>query len=121
MIQRKQITIDADGRILGRVASDAAVFLSGKDRPDYAPNIDKGGIVVVKNADKFRVSGNKEEKKFYYSFSGYPGGIRKISLKDLKKKNPAEVIRKAVYNMLPKNKLRPERIKRLKLVLSDEK
>lgn len=114
--QRKQIKVDASNRAFGRVASDIAVFLSGKDRPDYESNIDKGGIVTIVNADKFLATGAKEKKKFYYRFSGYPSGIKKISLGDLKKKDPAEVLRRAVYNMLPKNKLRPGRMKRLKFI-----
>lgn len=119
-IERKHVIIDAKDKILGRVASQAAFFLVGKDRTDYIPNIDKGGVVIIKNAGLIRVSGDKEKKKIYYRFSGYPGGVKAISLGDLKEKNPVLMIKMAIYNMLPKNKLRPARMKRLKLTSGEK-
>lgn len=107
------IKIDAKGKTLGRLASEIAKILQGKHRPDYSPEKPGDEIVEVYNVDKIKVTGKKMEQKFYYRHSGYPGGLKKISLKQLFEKNPGEVLRRAVYGMLPKNKLRKKRIKRL--------
>jgi len=114
-MERKAHTIDAAGRILGRLASEIAVLLRGKDKTDFAPYKDIGDIVIVKNIDKLKFTGKKMEQKKYYRHSGYPGGLKEISLGKLFEKNPAEVLKKAVWGMLPKNKLRAKMIKRLKV------
>lgn len=108
-------TIDAKNRILGRLAVEVANLLRGKNKPEFVPYLDKGDGVVIFNTDKIRVTGQKMEKKIYYHHSGYPGGIKQASLKKLMKQDSREVIRKAVYGMLPKNRLRDRIIKKLKL------
>jgi len=112
-MERKYHLFDADGKILGRMATEIAKLLSGRTKVDYTAHIDAGEFVVVINAEKIRVTGNKLEGKIYHRYSGYPGGISSIALKDLLKKDPAKVIQNAVYGMLPKNKLRNEMMKRL--------
>ncbi len=113
-MERKTHTIDAAGRILGRLASEIAVLLRGKDKTDFAPYKDIGDIIIVKNVDKLKFTGKKMEQKKYYRHSGYPGGLKEVSLGKLFEKNSAEVFKKAVWGMLPKNKLRAKMIKRLK-------
>ncbi len=113
-IERKVHYIDARGEILGRLAAKIAILLMGKHKPSYRPNLDMGDVVVVKNVDKIKVTGKKMEKKVYYWHTGYLGGLKSIKLKDLFKKDPRLVLKKAVLGMLPKNKLRAKRIKRLK-------
>lgn len=114
-IQRKYHLFDAEGEILGRLATEIARILRGKHRVDFTPNIDGGDIVVVINTDKIRVTGNKLEGKIYHHFSGYPGGITSISLKDQLGKDSRKVIQMAVYGMLSKNKLRNRMMTRLRL------
>lgn len=114
-IQRKYHLFDAEGKILGRLATEVAKILRGKHRVDFTPNIDGGDIVVVINTDKIRVTGNKLEGKIYHHFSGYPGGITSISLKDQLGKDSRKVIQMAVYGMLSKNKLRNRMMTRLRL------
>ena len=113
-MERKTHTIDAAGRILGRLASEIAVLLRGKDKTDFAPYKDIGDIIIVKNVDKLKFTGKKMEQKKYYRHSGYPGGLKEVSLGKLFEKNSAEVFKKAVWGMLPKSKLRAKMIKRLK-------
>jgi large subunit ribosomal protein L13 len=113
-MQRDTHTIDAKDKSLGRIATGIAVLLRGKQKPEFVPYKDIGDFVVVKNIEKVRITGKKMEQKKYYHHSGWMGGLKEISLKDLFKKNPSEVLKKAVYGMLPKNKLRSEQIKRLK-------
>ena len=108
-------TIDATNMILGRLAVEIANLLRGKHRPDFVPYLNKGDDVIVTNTDKIRVTGQKLKKKIYYHHSGYPGGIKEIKLEEFLKKDSREVIRKAVYGMLPKNKLRDKVIKKLTL------
>ena len=112
--ERQWHLVDADGKILGRLATEIALLLRGKGKVDFASHIDGGDFVVAINIDKIKISGNKEEKKIYYRHTGYPGGIKEISYGKLFEKNPSAVLRKAVWGMLPKNKLRPHMIKRLK-------
>jgi large subunit ribosomal protein L13 len=119
-IERKYHLFNAEKEILGRMATKISLILRGKNKASFYPNIDAGDFVVVINSDKLRVSGNKMDGKTYYRFSGYPGGIKKASLGDKIKKDSTEVIRHAVYGMLPKNKLRDVMIKRLK-IYKDEK
>lgn len=113
-MERKTHTIDAAGRILGRLASEIAVLLRGKDKTDFALYKDMGDIVIVKNVAQLKFTGKKMEQKKYYRHSGYPGGLKEISLGKLFEKNSAQVFKKAVWGMLPKNKLRAKMIKRLK-------
>jgi len=113
-MERKIHTIDATDKVLGRLASEIAVFLRGKQRADFRPNQDSGDFVVVKNIDKVKITGRKMEQKKYYRHSGYPGALKTTPLKKLFERSPAEVLRKAVWGMLPGNKLRSEQIKRLK-------
>lgn len=111
---RQTHTIDAAGKILGRLAAEIAVLLRGKQRPDFLPNQDAGDFVVVKNVAQIKITGRKMEQKKYYRHSGYPGGLKETPLKKLFEISPAEVLRKSVFGMLPRNKLRAEQIKRLK-------
>lgn len=114
-IIRNKTTIDATGQSVGRLATQIAMLLQGKHRVDYVPHIDLGDIIEVRNAAKVKITGQKLEGKFFYAYSGYPGGMRKTQLKDVMAKNPAEALTHAVYSMLPKNKLRKDRLKRLKV------
>ena len=104
---------DATGKVLGRLATEIADVLTGKAKPEYTPHLDLGDHVVVINAEKIKVTGNKLTDKIYYNYSGYPGGMRERTLQERMNKNPSEVIVEAVYGMLPKNKLRKQRIKKL--------
>lgn len=115
-IERKTHTIDATDQVLGRLASRIALILTGKNKPVYVPNIDVGDIVVVKNVKKIKITGQKLEQKKYYHHSGYPGGLKTKKMSEVFAKDPSEVLCRAVYNMLPKNKLRKQRFKRLRFV-----
>jgi len=107
--------VDVANRTLGRAASEIASLLRGKDSPDFRPNKDPESSVLVKNINKMRFSGKKTQKKIYYHHSGYLGGLKETPLKKiLDEKGPAEVLKRAVYGMLPTNKLRARQIKRLK-------
>lgn len=117
---KKTYTIDATDKILGRLAAEIAVLLRGKNRPDFAPYLDAESSVTVINTSKIKVSGNKAESKKYYRHSGYPGGIKEITYKKLFDRDSNEVLRKAIYGMLPRNKLRAKMIKRLKLYQHDK-
>lgn len=111
----KKYNIDASGKILGRLASELSLLLRGKDKAAFTPYLESKNNVVVINAGKIKVSGKKSEQKEYIRHTLYPGGVKKVLYKDLFKKNPAEVLRRAVYGMLPKNKLRDKIIKRLEI------
>jgi len=117
---RKWYVVDATNKILGRFASRIARILIGKHKPQYTPHMDCGDFVVVVNADKFRVTGKKMKDKIYYSHSFYPGGLKAINLELMLKKHPERVISHAVSGMLPKNKLRARRLKRLKIYISPD-
>ena len=114
-MERKTHTIDATDKVLGKLATEIAVLLRGKQRSDFRPNLDMGDFVVVKNVSKLKITGKKKEQKKYFRHSGYLGGQKEVPFKKIFKINPAEVLRKAVFGMLPKNKLRAEQIKRLKI------
>jgi large subunit ribosomal protein L13 len=114
-VHRKYHLFDAQGKILGRLATEIAGVLSGKVKVDYAPHIDGGDFVVVINTDGLQVTGNKREGKMYHHFSGYPGGIRSIAFKDQMKKDSRKVLHAALYGMLPKNSLRDRMLTRLLL------
>ena len=119
-IKREWYVVDAADQVVGRLASKIAMTLMGKNRPDYTPHIDGGNFVVVLNAGKIKLTGNKLDDKMYYSHTGYAGGIKEINAKDLLEKKPEEVIIKAVKGMLPKNKLAANMMKRLKVYAADE-
>jgi len=106
--------IDATGKVLGRLASQIAILLMGKHKKDYDPSKDMGDFVIVKNVDKIKLSGKKLEKEIYYRHSGYIGGLKEIPIKKIFAKKPEFLLKKAVYGMLPKNRLRKKMIKRLK-------
>jgi large subunit ribosomal protein L13 len=114
-MQRKTHIINAENQILGRLAVKVAILLRGKNKPDFAPNKDGGDFVTVRNINKIRLTGRKAENKIYYHYSGYPGGLKETSLQKIFEKSPDKVLRKAVFGMLPKNKLRAKQIKRLKI------
>jgi large subunit ribosomal protein L13 len=114
-IKREWFVIDATGLTLGRLASQIATVLKGKHKPIYSPHLDTGDFVVVVNAHKVRVTGRKLDQKFYYRHSGYPGGLKEISLRDQLNRHPDRVIRFAVRGMLPKNRLGRQMIKKLKI------
>ncbi len=105
--------IDASGKVLGRLASEIAVLLRGKHKVDFSYHLPMGDRVVVSNVDKMKVTGKKLKDKIYYRHSGYPGGLKSRTLEEMMAKDPAEVLRLAVYRMLPKNKLRDRLIRRL--------
>jgi len=105
-VQRRAWRIlDAEGLVLGRVAEKIANVLRGRDKPSYTPHLDAGDFVIVINAEKVRVTGNKETAKEYQSYSGYRGGLKRIPLADVRAKHPERLIMKAVKGMLPKNRL----------------
>lgn len=117
----KTYIIDASNKVLGRLATEVAVFLRGKNDTDFAANRVSGNKVIVFNTAKMVFTGNKLEDKKYQHFSGYPGGVSTIALKDLFKKNPNEPLKRAVYDMLPKNTLRSKIIKNLQLYAGEIK
>jgi large subunit ribosomal protein L13 len=119
-IERKWWLVDADGKILGRLATEISILLQGKRNPEFVRFMDSGDFVVVINAEKVKVTGKKLEQKKYYSHSGYPGGIKDKNLSELLEKNPEEVLRKAVRGMIPKNKLGRAMYKKLKIYRGPE-
>ncbi len=119
-VTRDWYEVDARGMTLGRLATEVATRLTGKHKPMYTAHIDCGDNVVVINAAHVAVTGNKLEDKKYYHHSGYPGGIKEISMSDQMTKDPTEVIRHAVAGMLPKNKLTDPRLARLKVYAGNE-
>ena len=104
-VNKQWVVVDADGEILGRLSTKIAMIIRGKTKPDFTPNVDCGDNVIVINADKVKLTGNKFSEKQYVSYTGYPGGQRFISPKELMAKHPTRVIEKAVRGMLPKNRL----------------
>ncbi len=114
-IKRDWHLINAENKILGRLATQASQWLIGKHRPNYAPYLDMGDYVVVTNAAKVVFTGRKMKQKMYYHHTGYLGNLKELTLKQMMAKDPSRVIRLAVRGMLPKNKLRAERLKRLKI------
>jgi large subunit ribosomal protein L13 len=119
-IDRKWHIVDADGKTLGRIATEIAYRLMGKHKPLYTPNIDLGDFVVVVNAEKVVLTGNKETAKSYFSYSGYPGGDKFITVEKTREKHPDRIITYAVSGMLPKNKMRDRRLTRLKVYAGPE-
>jgi large subunit ribosomal protein L13 len=107
--------VDADDKILGRLATKIATRLRGKHKPEFAPHMDMGDFVVVVNAEKIKVTGRKLDQKRYYRYSGYVGGLKETDLRTMLERKPTEVIRHAVRGMLPKNRLGRKMIKKLKI------
>ena len=117
-IERDWYVVDAEGQTLGRLASKIAPILRGKHKPIYTPHLDCGDFVIVINADKVRVTGRKLDQKIYYRHSGYPGGLKSITLREQLNRHPERVIEAAVRGMLPKNKLGRRMFKKLKVYAS---
>jgi large subunit ribosomal protein L13 len=113
--ERNWLVVDANGQTLGRLATQIADALRGKTKPEYTPHCDTGDFVVVVNAEKIAVTGNKRADKKYYRHTGYPGGIKERSLNDMLERRPEEVIRKAVKGMLPRNRLARKQLTKLKV------
>lgn len=119
-IERTWYVIDAEGQTLGRLASQVAAVLRGKHKPTYSPSVDCGDYVIVLNADKILVTGNKMDDKMYYRHSGYPGGLTELSLRQQLDRYPTRPVELAVKGMLPKNKLGRKMIKKLKVYTGSE-
>jgi len=118
-IERQWHVIDASGKVLGRLATQVAGLLMGKHKPIFSRNLDTGDFVVIINADKVRVTGNKAKQKIYYRHSGYPGGLKAISLEKMMQTNPTRVIEHAVKGMLPHTRLGASMVKKLKVYVGD--
>jgi large subunit ribosomal protein L13 len=118
--QRDWYVIDAEGKTLGRLATQIADLLRGKRKPEYTPHCDTGDFVVIVNAEKIVVTGKKRTDKLYWRHSGYPGGIRSRTLNEMLERRPEEVIRKAVQGMLPRNRLARQQINKLKVYAGPE-
>ena len=114
-IQRDWYVVDAEGKTLGRLATEIADTLRGKRKPEYTPHVDTGDFVVVVNAEKVRVTGDKRAAKRYYRHSGYPGGMRSRTLGEMLERRPEQVIRLAVRGMLPRNRLGRKQLTKLKV------
>lgn len=119
-VERKWYVIDAEDKTLGKIASEVASILRGKKKPIYTPHVDTGDYVIVINAEKVRVTGKKEEQRIYKSHSGYPGGLKETTLRELRAKKPEEIIRHAVKGMMPKGKLGRQMFKKLKVYAGPE-
>lgn len=119
-LQNNWVVVDAQDKILGRLATEIATRLKGKHKPEYAPHMDNGDFVIVINADKIKVTGQKMKQKKYYRHSGYPGGIKEITLEKQMAKKPEQVIQTAVKGMLPKNRLGRALLKKLKVYAGTE-
>jgi large subunit ribosomal protein L13 len=119
-VTREWYLVDAEGKTLGRLATQIADTLRGKRKPQYTPHVDTGDFVIVVNAEKIHVTGNKLDQKRYYRHSGYPGGIRSRTLREQLDRRPTEVLRVAVKGMLPKNRLARQQITKLKIYAGPE-
>ena len=119
-ITREWYLVDAEGKTLGRLATQIADTLRGKRKPQYTPHVDTGDFVIVVNAEKIQVTGNKLDQKMYYRHSGYPGGLRSRTLREQLDRRPTEVLRVAVKGMLPKNRLARQQITKLKIYAGPE-
>ena len=119
-LDRHWYVVDAEGQTLGRLATRIADTLRGKGKPQYTPHVDSGDFVIVVNAEKIQVTGNKLDQKRYYRHSGYPGGLRSRTLREQLDRQPAEVLRKAVKGMLPRNRLSRAQITKLKIYAGPE-
>jgi len=119
-VQREWFLVDAAGQTLGRLATQVADVLHGKRKATYSPSVDVGDYVIVVNAEKIRVTGRKLDQKMYYSYTGYPGGLRETTLRNLLQKHPTRVITRAVRGMLPKNRLGRQMLRKLKVYAGPE-
>jgi large subunit ribosomal protein L13 len=119
-IQRDWYVVDASGQTLGRLASEVAQIVRGKHKPIYSPSMDVGDYVIVVNADKIHVTGRKLNQKVYYRHSGYPGGLKEVSLRKMLEERPTRVIEHAVRGMLPKNRLGRKMLKKLKVYAGED-
>jgi large subunit ribosomal protein L13 len=119
-VTRNWFVVDLDGKVLGRTATEIARVLRGKHKPIYTPSVDTGDFVIVLNADKLQLTGNKMADKKYYRHTGYPGGLRSINAEKLLETKPEELVKKAVRGMLPRNKLGREMLKKLKVYAGSE-
>lgn len=118
--EHKWYVVDATGKVLGRLASQIAKYLRGKHKPEYTPHCDAGDYVIVLNAAKIKVTGNKKQDKMYYSHSGFPGGIKETTFEKLQAKDPTQIIEIAVRGMLPKNPLGRDMLRKLKVYAESE-
>jgi len=112
-VERKTYKFDASDKSVGRLATEIALILRGKNKPEYEPYLDHGDIVEVENISKLKFTGKKLEQKIYFRYSGYQGGLKETKMSDLAKNNPGEILERAVREMLPPTKLRPKMLKRL--------
>ena len=119
-LKREWVVIDANDVVLGRLATQAATLLRGKHKPTFAPHVDGGDFVIIINADKVALTGQKREQKLAYRHSGYPGGLRATSYAELLEKNPRRAVEKAVKGMLPHNRLSRQQITKLKVYAGPE-
>jgi large subunit ribosomal protein L13 len=119
-VERRWYVVDADGQTLGRLATQIAMALRGKTKPEYTPHVDTGDFIVVINAEKIAVTGNKLDDKRYYRHSGYPGGLRSRTLREQLERRPTEVIRKAVKGMLPRTRLGRAQLRKLRVYAGPE-
>jgi large subunit ribosomal protein L13 len=119
-VQQRWYVVDAEGRTLGRLATQIADVLRGKTKPEYTPHVDTGDFVVVVNADKIHVTGKKLDDKIYYRHSGYPGGLKQRTLREQLERRPTEVLRLAVKGMLPRNRLARKQLTKLKIYAGAE-
>ena len=119
-VERRWFVVDAEGKTLGRLATQIADTLRGKGKAEYTPHVDTGDFVVVVNAEKIAVTGKKLDDKIYYRHSGYPGGLRQRTLREQLDRRPTEVLRKAVKGMLPRNRLARAQIRKLKIYVGPE-
>ena len=119
-VERKWYVVDAEGRHLGRLATEIVRVLRGKNKPQYTPHVDVGDFVVVVNADSVAVTGRKAEQRVYRRHSGYPGGMKETSYEQMLARKPTEILRKAVYGMMPKTRLARKQFKKLKIYAGPE-
>ncbi len=119
-VERRWYLIDAEGQTLGRLATEIARLLRGKNKPQYTPHVDTGDFVVVVNAEKVVVTGKKAEQKVYYRHTGYPGGLKETSYEVMLQRKPTEILRKAVRGMMPKTRLGRQQLRKLKIYAGPE-
>ena len=119
-VERKWHLIDAEGQTLGRLATEIARLLRGKNKPQYTPHVDTGDFVVVVNAERVVVTGKKAEQRVYRRHSGYPGGMKETSYEQMLARKPTEILRKAVYGMMPKTRLARQQFRKLKIYAGPE-
>ena len=119
-VERRWYVVDAEGQTLGRLATEIARLLRGKNKPQYTPHVDTGDFVVVVNAEKVVVTGKKAEQKVYRRHSGYPGGLKETSYEQMMERRPTEILRRAVKGMMPKNRLARQQLTKLKIYAGPE-